>query len=203
MVFVFVVINYACNSSTNTKQQLKDEEIYEKSTGNVSARQDTTKNSRQQMIEDMLNAPMSGFADKDWADLMIIHHRTTQRLADFEFARGQHLTVARTAERIANKDNKEILTFKSFSLKFKPIDKLDSFKVEISQVIKSMSDTVPSIGSVDNRFIDLMIKHQETAIEISKVYLKYTHDAKIKVIAQNIILNSQKEIPKLKSIKPD
>jgi uncharacterized protein (DUF305 family) len=206
VMFVFVAINYACNSSTVSTQQLNDqlEEYSLAQDGqNEVIRQDSIKNSRQQMIEEMQSLTLSGFADKDYADLLIIHHRTTQRLAGFEFARGQHLNVARTAEKIASKDNKEMLTLKNFSLRYKQIEKTDSFKVEILQFIKAMSDTVPSTGTVDNRFIDMMIGHEQIAIDISKIYLKYAHDSKLRVIALKIILNNQNEIPKLRSIKPD
>jgi uncharacterized protein (DUF305 family) len=203
-VLAFIAINYACASSTNGKQELDDQETFNSAEEGAVSKliEDSVKNIKQQMIEEMQKLSLSGSADRDYADLMIIHHNTTQRLAGFEFARGEHLNVARTAERIASKDNKEMLIFKNFSLSYKQVQQLDSFRVEINQLINGLNDSVPSTITVDSRFIDLMVEHEQTAIDISKVYLKYAKDAKLKIIARNIILNNQKEIPKLKSIKP-
>lgn len=155
------------------------------------------------MNEGIDSLKMTGNADKDYADLMIIHHKTAIDMAEMETSFGEHLKVARKAEQIAVVEKKEIIAFAAFTQRYFPTQNLDSFRLEILPVVKSMQHTTHITPTIDNQFIEMMIVHHKGAIDISKLYLKYAKDVKLKALARSIIKANQLEIPKLKSIKPD
>ncbi len=55
-------------------------------------------------------------------------------------------------------------------------------------------------GSMDKQFAQMMVPHHQSAIDMSKAYIKSgAHEEKLKTMANNIISSQQKEIGELKA----
>ena len=55
-------------------------------------------------------------------------------------------------------------------------------------------------GSVDKQFAQMMIPHHQSAIDMSKAYIKAgAHEEKLKTMANNIISAQQREIKELQA----
>lgn len=207
-LIILFSLNYKCSGQTYTDDNPfgKKDTI---SANSVPTVQDTSLHTgsmldiMRQMNEGIDSLKMTGNADKDYADLMIIHHKAAIDMAEMETSFGEHVKVARKAEQIAAVEKKEIAAFAAFTQRYFKSEKLDSFNLEIVPVVKSMKHTTHLTSTIDNQYIEMMIVHHKGAIDISKLYLKYAKDLKLKALARNIILSNQKEIRKLKSIKPD
>jgi uncharacterized protein (DUF305 family) len=156
-----------------------------------------------QMKEGIDSLKMTGNADKDYAELMLTHHKAAIDMTELETSFGEHVKVARKAQQIAAVEKKEIVALKASAKRFLPTENLDSFKVKVVPVVASMQHTLHLTPTIDNQFIEMMIVHHQGAIDISNLYLKYAKDVKLKALAQSIIKVNQLEIPKLKFLKPD
>lgn len=207
-LIILFSFNYKCSAQTYT-----DDNPFGKkdtnSANSVPTVQDTSlhigtiMDIMRQMNDGMDSLKMTGNADKDYADLMIIHHKAAIDMAEMETSFGEHVKVARKAEQIAAVEKKEIAAFAAFTQRHFKSENLDSFNLEIVPVVKSMRHTTHSTSTIDNQFVEMMIVHHKGAIDISKLYLKYARDVKLKALARSIIKANQLEIQKLKSIKPD
>lgn len=205
---MLIAVNYGCHSQTNSNTNFFDDstDTGKKAapvTQDTSIHKGTIMDIMRQMNEGMNNLKMTGNADKDYAELMLIHHKAAIEMVEMESSFGEHAIVARKAQQIATVQKKETGTLLAFLPRYLPVEKPDSFQYEIVPVIASMQHTTHSISTIDNQFIEMMIVHHKGAIDISRRYLKYSKDAKLKALARNIITANQLEIPKLKTIKPD
>ncbi len=53
---------------------------------------------------------------------------------------------------------------------------------------------------MDRQFVQMMIPHHQSAIDMAKAYIKSgAHEAKLKTMANNIISSQQKEIGELQA----
>ena len=60
---------------------------------------------------------------------------------------------------------------------------------------KMMQDMmVKPTGDVDRDFAAMMIPHHQGAIDMARIYLRYGHNAELKRLARQIIVNQQHEI---------
>jgi uncharacterized protein (DUF305 family) len=208
VLLILIAVNYGCRSQTNFNKDFFDIRDTAKK-ASTSVVKDTSIHTgsimdiMRQMNKGIDSLKMTGNANKDFADLMIIHHKAAIDMAEMESSFGEHATVARKAQEIASVQKKEIATFQAFLLRYVAGEKIDSFRYQVVPVIASMQHTTHSTSTIDNQFIEMMLIHHNGAIDISKLYLKYAKDAKLKALARRIILANQLEVPKLKKIKPD
>lgn len=69
----------------------------------------------------------------------------------------------------------------------------DDMAVAMQTMHKNMA-SVKMSGDPDVDFVRMMIPHHQGAIEMAQVYLKTSHDKKIREMAQKIIDDQQREI---------
>ncbi|MFR4162057.1 MAG: DUF305 domain-containing protein [Paraclostridium sordellii] len=61
-------------------------------------------------------------------------------------------------------------------------------------------ESVPLTGSADETFLRQMIYHHEGAIAMSKNILKYTQNAKLKSLAENIVTTQSQGVDEMKNL---
>jgi uncharacterized protein (DUF305 family) len=54
--------------------------------------------------------------------------------------------------------------------------------------------TIRPSGDVDKDFVDMMVPHHQGAIDMAALELRYGHNAKLKALAQEIVVTQQQEI---------
>lgn len=75
-----------------------------------------------------------------------------------------------------------------------------AFHNEALRIMNNMKMDADHSGSIDKQFVQMMIPHHQSAIDMAHAYLKNgAHEQKLKTMANNIISTQQKEIAALKS----
>jgi hypothetical protein len=64
----------------------------------------------------------------------------------------------------------------------------------------SLSMSADSTGDVDRDFAALMIPHHQAAIDIARAELKYGHNEKLPRLAQDIIIEREREMSAMQSV---
>ena len=69
---------------------------------------------------------------------------------------------------------------------------LDGNDAAMSRMMSGM--TIKPSGDVDKDFVDMMVPHHQGAIDMAALELRYGHNAKLKALAQEIVVTQQQEI---------
>ena len=139
------------------------------------------------------------YSDRAFIDAMVPHHQGAVEMAEVALKNAEHEEIIDLSRNIISSQQAEIEELKSI--------KKEEFGT--SQVPMEMgSQQTQSMGMMDpqelaNRepfdraFIDAMIPHHQSAIEMSQVALEYSENPEIKELAENIISAQQKEIEEM------
>lgn len=142
--------------------------------------------------------------DHDFAMMMKVHHIAAKDMAEAELLNGHHAEVKSMARKMIAGQGKEIIEFDQF-LNNTPIESMqrnDAFFKESMQMMKDMPmDMNKSFTDTDEQFIAMMIPHHQQAIDMSKLYLRYSKADKLKTIANKIITTQETEIKELKEVQ--
>ena len=154
------------------------------------------------MDADMQNAEVTGVPDVDYATLMRIHHQSAVEMADIANAQGKDPEVKTIAAQMKAEQQKEIAVFDSILQAEIKGDTSEKFATGFKGSIKSMDHSTMQVQtSIDREFLQLMIPHHQGAIEMSRAYLPYSKNARLKTIAENILSSQQKEIETMKVLQ--
>ena len=69
---------------------------------------------------------------------------------------------------------------------------LDGNDAAMNRMMSGM--TIKPSGDVDKDFVDMMVPHHQGAIDMAALELRYGHNAKLKALAQEIVVTQQQEI---------
>jgi uncharacterized protein (DUF305 family) len=146
------------------------------------------------------------YSDERFIDAMVPHHQGAIAMARIALENAEHAEIIELSRNIISTQQAEIEELKSI--------KEEEFGT--SQVPMEMSQRqMKSMGIMmdpqelanrqpfDRAFIDAMIPHHQSAIEMARVALENSDNPKITELAENIVSAQQKEIEQLKQWRED
>lgn len=154
-----------------------------------------------QMDNSMNNTQLTGDADRDFAQMMKVHHQSAVEMAQLEIAQGANQEVKSLAQRMISEQQKEIAAFDQFLQSGKKGTTSPDYQKELKASLKGMDHSQHGNGTIDEQFLMMMIPHHQGAIDMATPYLKYAKDPTLKTLAQNIITSQQAEITEMKELQ--
>ena len=154
----------------------------------------------QNMMDQMKTIQTSGNPDNDFAALMKAHHLGALEMAQMQVAKGADPQLKQMAQKMINDQQKEIAELNTFLSGHPAHGGGDGFHKEAMGIMNNMKMDMDHSGSIDRQFAQMMIPHHQTAIDMSRAYIKAgAHEEKLKIMANNIISAQQKEIKDLQA----
>jgi uncharacterized protein (DUF305 family) len=145
------------------------------------------------------------YSDKAFIDAMVPHHQGAIEMAQVALKHAEHEEIKELSRNIVSTQQAEIEELKSI--------KQEEFgtsnvPMEMSQEqLRPMGMMDPqqlaNREPFDKAFIDAMIPHHQSAIEMSQVALEKSKNPKIKELAENIISAQKREIEQMKQWRKD
>lgn len=152
------------------------------------------------MMDGMKGMQSSGNPDNDFAAMMKAHHLGAIEMAQMEVAKGSDAQMKAMAQKMIDDQQKEVAEFNTFLSGHSAHGGGDAFFKESMSMMNNMKMDMDNAGSMDKQFAQMMVSHHQSAIDMSKAYIKAgAHEEKLKTMANNIIASQQKEIAELKA----
>ncbi|CEQ21438.1 DUF305 domain-containing protein [Paraclostridium sordellii] len=160
------------------------------------------------MKEGMNAAQNTGNVNLDFVLEMIPHHEGGIDMAKAIIKYGNNEDVKKIAQNIVTSQEAQIPLMQQLKAKFEkePLStKEDSQNYikdydEIKSTMFKEMQSVPLTDSADETFLRQMIYHHEGAIAMSKNILKYTQNAKLKSLAENIVTTQSQGVDEMKNL---
>ena len=158
---------------------------------------------RMKMMEDMNAVPMTMDPDVDFANMMIPHHQGSIDMANILFEYGEHQEALDLARQALEADQASIDRLEQFLESHgEPVpqagmDFMDDMDMVMMKMSEAMMEAMHYTSDPDYDFGEMMIHHHQSAIDMSKIELKYGVDEMARMEAQMIIDEQQTEIIEL------
>jgi uncharacterized protein (DUF305 family) len=149
---------------------------------------------RQMVMED------GRYSDRAFIDAMVPHHQSAVEMAEVALENAEHQEIRNLAEDIVTTQEAEIEELKrikqrEFGTSEVPMEMSD----EEMQMMGAMDpQRLAKQRPFDKAFIDAMIPHHESAIEMAEVALEESDNPRIREIASAIVDAQTREIAQLK-----
>jgi uncharacterized protein (DUF305 family) len=161
-----------------------------------------------QMMRDIADgAPLTGDADADFARLMITHHRSAVDMARIELQYGGDGAVLGLAKRIAAQQPEidQLTAWRKTHSTRAPADAAaDGAAANAGYATASdrmmsgmMGDSMAHSGNADRDFVKMIIPHQQGAIDMANVQLRYGRDPELKALAQKVVSTGQAQMAEM------
>lgn len=135
---------------------------------------------------------LSGKAfDRAFLSMMIPHHQAALDMARAVLPVSKDVQVKTWAAAIIKSQQAEIGTMTAL---LKPLSGSDPRMAAMMNVMKSMGQMVKSAKNPDIAFVQGMLPHHDSAIDMAKVALQRSSDPKVLSIAQDIVLAQAREM---------
>lgn len=152
------------------------------------------------MMVQMKNMRSTGNPDNDFAALMKAHHLGAIEMAQLELAKGTDARIRQMAQEMIDDQQREVAALNTFLSGHSAHGGGEAFFQEAMAAMNNMNMDMDHSGSVDKQFVQMMIPHHQSAIDMARTYLKSgAHEEKLKTMAKNIISSQQQEINELQS----
>jgi uncharacterized protein (DUF305 family) len=152
------------------------------------------------MMGDMHSAKPSGNPDRDFATMMISHHRGAVEMARAELESGTDNQIRKLAEEIIAAQEIEIADMQKILSRL-PLGDAKANKAGYGALMGSMSGmmshSATSTGNMDKDFVQAMIPHHEGAVEMAKVQIQYGRDQELTAMAHKMIDDQTSEIAQM------
>lgn len=194
---LFTLILFMFTIQTQAKVGLEEKAYY-----------DNYRSILQVMKKGMEQAPKTGDPSLDFLYEMIPHHEAAVSMAENILKYGHNEEVKLIATNIIRDQLAGIGKLEALKDKIKKnpqVNKqaeasyLKAYNNIYQTMIMSMQNAKPT-GNIDKDFLEEMIPHHEGAIKMSQNILKYTQNAELKTILQNIITTQQKQLTEMKNL---
>jgi uncharacterized protein (DUF305 family) len=140
------------------------------------------------------------YSDRAFIDAMVPHHRGAVEMAEVALENAEHREIRGLAEDIVRTQQAEIRELRSIKEEEYGTSEVPQ-EVDASQM-EAMGMTDPgelaSRRPFDRAFIDAMIPHHESAIEMAGVALEESGDERIKEMARAIVEAQEGEIAQMR-----
>jgi uncharacterized protein (DUF305 family) len=141
------------------------------------------------------------YSDKAFIDAMVPHHQGAIAMAEVALKNAEHEEIIQLSRNIVSSQQAEIEDLKSIKQ-----EEFGTSNVPMEMSPKQMRgmgmmmdpQQLANQKPFDEAFIDAMIPHHRSAIEMAQVALENSDNPKIKELAQNIISAQQREIEQMK-----
>lgn len=132
--------------------------------------------------------------DAQFIDSMIIHHQGAIGMANQALKEGQRQEIKDLAANIIKAQQAEIAQMREWRTQWYP-DLADTGGM--SMAMGDMSISTDTSKPFDRRFIEAMIPHHQSAIDMAKDAQQKAERQEIKTLAGNIITDQEKEIAQM------
>ena len=152
------------------------------------------------MMKNMMSIRSTGNPDNDFAAMMKAHHMGAIEMAQMEVAKGTDAQVKQMAQKMIDEQQKEVAELNTFLTGHAAHGGGDAFHKEAMGIMNNMKMEMDHSGSIDKQFVQMMIPHHQSAIDMSRAYIKSgAHEEKLKTMANHIIASQEKEIKELQA----
>jgi uncharacterized protein (DUF305 family) len=216
-VIGFTAVLSACNSGNNTETSNSADTANHSAHSGVSGNTATSTTDTASMsggsmmsimqrnMDQMKSMKSTGNADKDFAAMMKAHHIGAVEMAQLQLAQGTDAQLKQMAQKIIDEQQKEITQFDAFlsntnTQTSNSTQSNSTFHQQVTGHMDNMHMEMDHSGSIDKQFAQMMIPHHQGGIDMSRAYLKAgAQDSKLKVMANKIIADQQREINELQA----
>jgi uncharacterized protein (DUF305 family) len=162
------------------------------------------------MMQDMHQMQPTGNVDVDFASMMKSHHEGALAMARIEVQSGQDATLKQMAQKIIESQQAEIKELQAFidahpspEKNYDPAKKETGFAKAMDESMKTMMNipTMDHNASTDSQFVQMMIPHHQSAVEMANGYIQFGEDAKLITMAKKMVEEQKREIEEFKNLK--
>jgi len=151
------------------------------------------------MMSKMQHYRFTDDPDIDYIALIKLHHLTAIEMAHREKEWGKNDKMATVAEHIIEVESAEVNEMDSYEHNHKPDGSDKSFYNEAQKML--LHEHTPSeSGNIDLVCAEILLKHHQSAINISQMYLKYSKDISVRKLAEHVINHHTANVRSLQSI---
>jgi uncharacterized protein (DUF305 family) len=142
------------------------------------------------------------YSDERFIDAMIPHHQGAVEMAEVALKNAEHEEIKELSRSIVSSQRAEIEEFKAIK---KEEFGTSNVPMEMSpQQMRSMGmmmdpQQLANREPFDKAFMEAMIPHHQSAVEMARVAYEKSENSRIKELAQNIISAQQEEIEQMKA----
>jgi uncharacterized protein (DUF305 family) len=142
------------------------------------------------------------YSDERFIDAMVPHHQGAVEMAEVALENAQHQEIRTLSRDIISAQKAEIERLKAikqreFGTSKVPM-KMSAQEMEMMGISMSPKELAKQ-EPFDKAFIDHMIPHHESAIDMARVALENSNNTEIKEIARDIVAAQQSEIEQMQS----
>mgnify|MGYP001201349746 CR=1 FL=1 len=136
------------------------------------------------------------YSDERFIDMMVPHHLMAVQMAQVGSQKGQHAELRKLATTIISSQNQEIQALKDLKQRLSGTSTTPTMvnPVDMENTGMMMPDQLASQSPFDRAFIDSMIPHHASALDLASVALMRSSNDDIKRIARSIIDAQSQEI---------
>ncbi|MCX6169980.1 MAG: DUF305 domain-containing protein [Ignavibacteriales bacterium] len=145
----------------------------------------------------MTEMKMTGDYDYDYAKMMIEHHRGAIEMSEIELTAGTEAKMKAMALNIITVQKDEILKMDEFIKKHSAVK--SNYKMGTMDSMDENFKKIKMTGNTDKDFAMMMIKHHEIAVTMAKGEVSNGKFSVMKNMAQQTIVNQNKEIKEFQS----
>jgi uncharacterized protein (DUF305 family) len=150
---------------------------------------------RQMVMED------GRYSDRAFIDAMVPHHRGAVEMAEVALENAEHQEIRDLAEDIISAQEAEIEELRSIKKAEYGTSQIPSGMSQAEMEAMGMTEpgTLARQRPFDKAFIDAMIPHHESAIEMASVALEESDNARIRELASAIVDAQEREIAQMRT----
>lgn len=187
------------NSSESAQEESQDSDMQGMDHGEMSGMEGMDSGSMDsgEMARQMV-MPNGEYSDAAFVDAMVPHHEGAVEMAEVALENAEHEEIRILAQDIISGQQAEIEQFGRIREGLEGSPREGMSEEEMNQMM-GMMDAQDLAGQrpFDRAFIDAMIPHHESAIEMANVALQESENPEIREIAQGIVAAQESEIAQL------
>ena len=139
------------------------------------------------------------YSDKAFIDAMVPHHQGAIEMAEVALENAEHEEIRNLAEEIVSAQEAEIEELKAIKEKEFGISEvpMEMSAGEMQMMGMTDPDELANKQPFDKAFIDAMIPHHRSAIEMAQVAYRESNNPDIKTLAEGIVQAQTREIAQM------